>query len=406
MTKTGRVTRTIAALTATFTMAALAACGGAPPSDEGAEAATSGDIVIGGTFPMSGPLASYGALAKGFNAYLRKVDADGGIKGRQVRMESMDDAYDPSRAASNVRSLVQQKDAFVMVTFGGAPVVARDFLEQAKVPQFAFAGLSALSDVATYPHTRAWWPDLELEGKIATTFLHDELGQRNIATLTINNDAGNDLARGVVGNAQGGGYQVGDKLTYEPTDTQVATQLNAVRASGSAAVTLVTGAAEIAMLQYRNQIGVKAPMTIYSGASSIASFLKPAGPAAVGVYAPLWMKDPADPKWAKDPSLDAYRATIAQYGDGANPSDIIVANGYGLAAALVTAMKSADQLTRDGVLKAWDHLPRTQLDVLLPGVEIEGNPTTGRPMQSYQVSRFDGQGWVAVGDVIDRSHLN
>jgi branched-chain amino acid transport system substrate-binding protein len=299
---------------------------------------------------------------------------------------------------------VQQKDAFLVVTFGGAPVVTRDYLEQQKVPQFAFAGLSTLSDVDTYTYTRSWWPDLELEGQVAATFLSDELGEETVSTLTINNDAGTDLAHGVADNA-GDGYDVGETLTYEPTDTQVQNQINTIRSTGGGLATLVVGAAEIAMLQYAHQVGLDSPVTIYSGATSIDALLKPAGEAAVGVYAPLWLKDPADPQWAEDSSLADYRATIEKYGNGADPADGIVLNGYGLAEALVLALQTAPELTREGVLESWDNLPPTQLDVLLPGVELVGNPDTGRPVQSYQVSRFDGAGWEPIGDVISRSDL-
>lgn len=384
----------------------LAACGGSPSGDKSAAPEAGKDIVLGGTFPQTGPLASYGALEKGFDAYLQKVNADGGVKGHKIVLKSMDDAYDPARAASNVRSLVQREKVFAVITFGGAPVVARDFLEQQQVPQFAFAGLHALSDVSKYHYTRSWWPDLVLEGSVVGQFLSEKLGMKDVSALTINNDAGHDLVKGVADNAGGGGYKLAEKQTYEPTDTEVATQVNAIRsASDSGIATLVTGTTEIAMLKYRAQVGLKSPTFLYSGASSTASVLKPAGKAAVGIYSPLWLKDPADPKWKADASLADYRATIEKYGKGADASDIVVGNGYGLAEALVESLKNADKLTPDALLKAWDTLPATKLDVLLPGVELKGNPKTGRPVQAYQVSQFDGTSWQSVGDVISQSDI-
>ncbi|MFE9328613.1 ABC transporter substrate-binding protein [Nocardia sp. NPDC052278] len=141
------------------TLFAAAACAGSTGHGDHA-LNRDADIVIGGTFPMSGPLASYAALAGGFDAYLQYRNESGGVKGHKLVLKTMDDAYDPARAASNVRSLVQRDNVFTVVTFGGAPVVAREFLEQSRTPQFGFAGLSALSAIDKYRYTRSWWPDL------------------------------------------------------------------------------------------------------------------------------------------------------------------------------------------------------------------------------------------------------
>ncbi|MFE9328902.1 ABC transporter substrate-binding protein [Nocardia sp. NPDC006982] len=227
-----------------------------------------------------------------------------------------------------------------------------------------------------------------------------------MATLTINNDAGRDYARGVKQRSVQVGYDVVRQESFEPTDTEVSNQLNAIRASNAGGLaTLVTGATEIAMLKYRRQTSMSDPTFIYSGAASIKSFLEPAGSAATGIYSALWLKDPADPQWATDASLDRYRSTVAKYGKGVDANDIIVANGYGLAEALVAALESADELTTDGLLQAWDHLPATQLDVLLPGIELKGNAVTGRPVQAYQVAQYDGRSWQKQGEVVGRSGL-
>ncbi|WP_460348185.1 ABC transporter substrate-binding protein [Actinoallomurus acanthiterrae] len=378
------------------------ACGGSATTASG-KGISKGEILLGGTFPMTGPLASYGALAKGLNAYFQKINTDGGIAGRKLRLITLDDAYDPSRAAANVRELVQQKKVFAVIDFGGAPVVARDYLQQVKVPQFSFAGLTALSDVRAYSFTRSWWPDLGQESRIVARYVaahQAQASKAHIGTITINNDAGHDYQTGIKASATAGVTALGTAVTYEPTDTDVSSQVNSVRGQDALA-TLVTGAAEISMIKYVAQTGWTKPLFLYSGASSIASFLKPAGSAAKGVYSALWLKDPADPQWAADPGLRTYRSTIASYGGAARSDDIIVANGYGLGEAFVAALRSARQLTPAGLLNAWDNLPPTTLDVLQPGITIKGDPKTGRPVHSFQIARFDGASWKPQGNTVE-----
>lgn len=397
-----RITPT-AALAGAILMLATA-CGG-PSNTHGEQGVSATEILLGGTFPKTGPLASYGALATGMNAYFKKVNADGGISGRKIRLISLDDAYDPSRAAANIRELVLQEKVFAVIDFGGAPVVARDYLQQAKVPQFGFAGLTALSDVATYPYTRSWWPDIGQESRVVARYLAERNaggGKANIATITINNDAGHDYKRGIETYTSTGAASLGKTTTYEPTDTDVSSQVNTVRDEATDAMaTLVTGAAEISMIKYVAQTRWTKPLFLYSGASSITSFLKPAGAAAKGVYSALWLKDPADPQWANDPGLRNYRSIIGTHGDGANPEDIIVANGYGFGEAFVAALKSAKELTPTALLAAWDTLPATSLDVLQPGITLKGDPKTGRPIRSFQIARFDGTSWTPQGKVVD-----
>jgi branched-chain amino acid transport system substrate-binding protein len=132
---------------------ALTACGRG--SDDAVRGVTDTKITIGGTFPFTGPLATAGALSKGFSAYVGAVNAAGGVNGRKIDYKPLDDAYDPSRVASNARRLVQQDEVFALITALGPAVTIRSFLEQQKTPQFNMGGLSAMSDVKKFPHSRA-----------------------------------------------------------------------------------------------------------------------------------------------------------------------------------------------------------------------------------------------------------
>src|SRR5918996_1863848 len=85
-------------------------------------------ITIGGTFPLSGPVASYGAIAVGMKAYFSYINArrgpDGkrGVSGRQIVWKYYDDAYNPVNSVQQQRRLVEQDRVFAVVGTLGTEV--------------------------------------------------------------------------------------------------------------------------------------------------------------------------------------------------------------------------------------------------------------------------------------------
>ena len=61
-------------------------------------------ITIGSTVSLSGPLAAYGTDIKlGTEAAMAQINARGGIHGRTLQLQIVDDGYVPQRSADNVR---------------------------------------------------------------------------------------------------------------------------------------------------------------------------------------------------------------------------------------------------------------------------------------------------------------
>jgi branched-chain amino acid transport system substrate-binding protein len=74
-------------------------------------------IRIGMSAPLQGPSAALGIeMRRGINAMLDRVNNDGGVHGRQVQLEALNDNYDPEQALEatrqllDVESVVDQKD--------------------------------------------------------------------------------------------------------------------------------------------------------------------------------------------------------------------------------------------------------------------------------------------------------
>jgi len=104
-------------------------------------------LVVGMSVPLSGLLAPQGrALRDGVKAAFDVVNADGGVRGRNLQLRVRDDGGDPVRAAAAARSLLSDDEGVIALTgFVGiaafealAPILAAD--------QTAFVGLTTSAE--------------------------------------------------------------------------------------------------------------------------------------------------------------------------------------------------------------------------------------------------------------------
>lgn len=274
-------------------------------------------------------------------------------------------------------------------------------MKEKKIPQFVLAGNSPLSDIRTYPETRAWWPDIHLEGAITAQFVLKQNPKAKIGTLELNNDLSKSLIEGVKAGLKDKSSQLVSEQTFEPSQTDLSGQINALKEAGvDTIIAGVSGNQGSSALKYMAQIGWHPTFFNYSNSASRLAFADPAGPAAVGVYTVQWLKDPADPQWANEAWLPKYQAAVGKYGNGAKADDLSVLNGWAFANALVKALKTMKNTTQQDPLNAWGDIKDESLDALVPGVKLSIGPD-GRLIHSYRVAKYDGTSWVLEGEVID-----
>ncbi len=99
---------------------------------------TSKGITIGATVPLTGPAApGYDEIAPAMDAVFNWVNAHGGIYGRKITYDYVDDAYNPANTSTLTRKLVLQNSVFGTVGSLGTPTQAavQAYLNALKVPQ-------------------------------------------------------------------------------------------------------------------------------------------------------------------------------------------------------------------------------------------------------------------------------
>jgi branched-chain amino acid transport system substrate-binding protein len=118
--------------------------------------------------PYSGPASAFGAMGLTMAAYLKMINAKGGIRGRTINLISLDDGYSPPKSVEQIRRLVEQDQVlFIASPQGTAPNIAiRKYLHSKKVPTlFAVGGLATFGDRANYPWTIGWQPTYDGEAR-------------------------------------------------------------------------------------------------------------------------------------------------------------------------------------------------------------------------------------------------
>ena len=114
----------------------------------GAPGYAAAPIKVGMSTALSGPAQGLGqGMCAGVKAYFELVNQRGGVQGRPLELVALDDQYEPSKAAPNVRRLIDQEGVVAIVGNVGTPtaVVTVPIANEKKVPFFgAFTGAGVL----------------------------------------------------------------------------------------------------------------------------------------------------------------------------------------------------------------------------------------------------------------------
>ena len=89
------------------------------------------------------------------------------------------------------------------------------------------------------------------------------------------------------------------------------------------------------------------------------------------------------------------------YPDGDKTSNFTI-YGYGVTQTLENVLRaSCDDLTRAGIMKAAASIDNLELDVSLPGINVNTGSSDFYPLQSMQLERFNGERFELFGEIID-----
>jgi ABC-type branched-subunit amino acid transport system substrate-binding protein len=225
----------------------LAACGTTTANNSGTNTAsapgiTETSITIGSTQPLTGPAApGYSEIAPASNAYFVYLNQHGGVFGRKILYEYLDDGYNPTNTASQTRKLILETKVFAMFSALGTPthLAVIDYINSEKVPDlFVSSGCNCWNNVSKYPNTFGFQPDYTIEGKILGQYIKQNLSGKKVGYFYQNDEFGLDGVKGL--DDQLGASSIASRQNYVPTNTNVGPQIAALQASGAQVVVSFT----------------------------------------------------------------------------------------------------------------------------------------------------------------------
>src|SRR3569833_63858 len=237
------IKRTIAGLAALSF--ALAGCGSGNDSGGGKNTAsapgvTATTVMIGSHQPLTGPAApGYSEISPSSKAYFDYVNANGGINGRKIVYKYVDDVYNPTTTVDVVHRLVLQDKVFAIFNGLGTPTHTKvvDYLNAQRVPDlFVASGCGCWDQASKHPYTFGWQTDYVREGKILGQYIKQNFAGKKIAYFYQNDDFGQDGVKGL--DMYVPKDQVVKRESYQPTNTDVSPQAQAIAAAKADVVVL------------------------------------------------------------------------------------------------------------------------------------------------------------------------
>jgi len=397
-------------------VALLAAVGALAAGTADNTGITKRTIKLGGTYPLSGPASSYAPIPVGLKVYFSYVNATKtkgkrGVDGRQIIWKYLDDGYNPANTVQQTRALVEQDKVFALVGgLGTEPQEAvRAYLNQQKVPQlFVSTGATEFgSRFADNPWTIGWQPDYQAEGAIYGKYIVKNQPNAKIAIIFQDDAYGQDYVNGFNAGLGAKKSNIVTKQGFDVTAPSVAAQVVAAKASGADILCIfATPAKTIQTYATMAKVGYK-PDTIYvNSVSATDTFMKlavaNAGADTVnGSISVGYVKDPANPKYAKDKAVILYKQLMAKYAPNANANDGLYIYGMAKAYDTVKLLQAAGpNPTRSKLMAAAEKMNWVN-PFLLPGVRVKTSKADHYPISQMKLIRFSNGIWNEVGSLIN-----
>ena len=293
----------------------------APASPPGEPGVTADSVLFGQSAAFSGPAEELGInMRLGIEAAFAEVNRNGGVHGRQLRLTSMDDTYEPEAAATNTRSLIEDSRVFALIGEVGTPTSrsATPVAASSGVPFIApFTGAAFLRDTGQFKNIinlRASYND-ETE-EMVERFTTD-LGLERIAVLYQDDSFGRAGYNGALAALKSRGMEPVSVGLYPRNTTAIKTALLDL-SKGRPEGIIMVGAYEpigtfIQWARLTKLVEAHYIVISFVGSNALAEML---GPDGEGVFVTQVVPFPTD---GSIPVVSSYLEALSEFDRGAAP---------------------------------------------------------------------------------------
>jgi branched-chain amino acid transport system substrate-binding protein len=323
-------------------------------------------ILVGMTADLTGPLAFIGQQAsEGARLYLRHVNEQGGVHGRQIELRVEDDGYSPPRTVAAFRKLLDRDGVFCFAGNLGTPttMATLPLIERERVP--VVLPLSVSSEMAT-PFKRYVFgldPNYQIEAWMIVQYIAqaEEEEAPRLAVLYQDDDMGHDGLKGLWGAAAHYGLPIVAQESYRSGAVDFGSQaLNLRKAAPTHVVLLSVYRSAASIMKEARQAGWK-PQFIGWVPNADDKTVELAGEAAEGFLALSMVDLESDGE-----SMQLCRSLLARHTPDMHPSTYHTL-AFGIAQTLVEGLRRAGRdLTREKLVEALETLDHWDDSVLPP----------------------------------------
>jgi branched-chain amino acid transport system substrate-binding protein len=392
---------------AAFGLFCAAVLGAGSAGAENAPGVTATEIKLGQTISYSGVAAAIaGPIGESEQAYFHMINDQGGVNGRKIVLESLDDGFDPKRALELTKKMVEQDHVAAIFAPFATPqnLAIQPYLNENGIPDlFVTTGDDWVIDRKKYPWTVGGVPVFRIEAQIFGRYILVNMPTAKVALLRSLDQMGDSYRTGL---QQGMGAQYFQHVVKEVSVLDSATNIDAewkaLKESGASAVVVAAPPVIVARAIAMAHDGDWHPQLFIDFASSSGPALALAGlEKAKGIVTANSYLDPGDPRWATT-EAKPFNDFVAKYLAKATHRDIgYYLAGYVSAQAMVQTLKQCgDDLSRRNIMLQATNLKDFHPVGLIPGITFFTSRTKYLPIVEAALTRFDGTHWVQFGEVM------
>jgi len=329
-------------------------------------------IQVGMTTALSGPAKDLGLSMKhGIEAYFHHVNAKGGINGQPLRLLALDDGYQPTSAAANMRRLTQNDDVVAIIGNVGTPtaMVTVPIANREKILLFgAFTGANVLRKTPPDRYVINFRASYEEEtAAMIDSILDRGIKPNEIAFFTQNDAYGDAGYAGALKALKSRGYEQAESLPhgrYTRNTLNVEDGLLSILDAQIEPKAIIMVGAYSACAKFIKYAKTIWPNTRFLNVSFVGSrsLAKALGKAGEDVVITQVV-----PHFASTlPGVVEYRRLLKAYDSEASP-DFVSLEGFLAAKIFVEGLKRAPKkLTRENLIDAIESIKNLNIGIDVP----------------------------------------
>ncbi len=345
-------------------------------------------VVLGASLALEGHASYLGIQTlHGALAYLKHVNANGGVHGRTIEVVAYDDSYDPPKCLINTQKLIIEDKIFALFCYVGTPTTVEvlPLVEDARIP---LLGMFTGADALRKPFNRYLInirPSYYQETREAVRHMVEDLGITKIAVFYQYDAFGFDGLTGTELALKDYNLEPVARGSYTRGSLDVSEGVERIRDSGAEAVFMIGTSGPCIKFMDRLESEGVSPVyytVSFMGAREFARNLKSGKELVImsQVVPPF-----ADDRDLSSSEAASYIELLKQYYPQETPS-LVGLEGFFNARILVEGLKrSGRDLSREGFIRAIETMNNYEI---APGITVSYGDADHQGMDKVYFTRL------------------